>query len=292
MKKLEEKKSVEEDYIERILSIQYMKVLDTFEQMQEVVDNLEGQIKREKGNIDTTTIAHAKLFVEKTKQEAKEKIEDIRSGNVSPISNEKIQKESMDATTSNKEDGQSKYHRIQHWIKLFLFYGTLMFGLITVFLFTSNQSVSQPPRSIFGYAPMTVLSRSMDSEIPKDSLIIAKTVNPDTISIGDDITFLKENNTTITHRVIGIYENYQGTGERGFQTQGVDNASPDTDIVIAKNVVGKVVFHNLLMGQSLLLIKENVIIVFVLVVLTIGFISSFNKYRYIKKLKEFDELKV
>lgn len=104
-------------------------------------------------------------------------------------------------------------------------------------------------RTFAGFSAFTVLSGSMETEIPKGSLIITRQVDPDTLQVGDDITYMRDATTTITHRIVEIVEDYQQTGQRAFRTQGVMNAEPDKQLVPAVNVVGKVVFHSHLAGQ-------------------------------------------
>ena len=89
----------------------------------------------------------------------------------------------------------------------------------------------------------------MQAEIPKGSLVIAQQVDPKTLQIGDDITFMANPTTTVTHRIIGIIEDYEDTGQRAFQTQGIMNDEPDAQPVPAVNVVGKVIFHSEVLGQ-------------------------------------------
>ena len=128
-----------------------------------------------------------------------------------------------------------------------VFYGLLLL-LIAAVLFIRTTS-DGAPKSLAGYSGMIVLTESMQSEIPKGSLVIAKTVEPETLQIGDDITYMANQTTSVTHRIIGIIENYEGTGQRAFQTQGIMNAQPDSQPVPAVNVVGKVVFHSEILGN-------------------------------------------
>ena len=104
------------------------------------------------------------------------------------------------------------------------------------------------PISIAGFSAMIVVSESMQSEIPKGSLVVTKAVDPGTLEIGDDITYMAGRATTVTHRIVGIVEDYEGTGERAFVTQGVMNSAADSQPVAAANVVGKVVFHSEALG--------------------------------------------
>jgi signal peptidase len=138
-----------------------------------------------------------------------------------------------------------------------LFYGGLLVFLVLVFSIYGGGTGA--PRSVLGYSVVRVLTASMQEELPKDSLVVTQEVDPTTLKVGDDITFLKDPNTTVTHRIVSIQESYAHTGERGFETQGIMNATPDKEIVAAQNVVGKVVFHNLLMGQIVGFIREHVL---------------------------------
>jgi len=126
------------------------------------------------------------------------------------------------------------------------------------------------PRDFFGYSGMTVLTRSMQSEIPQGSFILTRNVDPSTLNIGDDITYMRSADRTFTHRIVGIYENFADTGARGFQTQGVDNVAPDAEIVIADNVIGRVVFQSRFIGQFLGFVRNHLLLSGLLVVLTFG----------------------
>ena len=127
-----------------------------------------------------------------------------------------------------------------------VFYSLLLLLLLSaLFVRTTSDGA---PKSLVGYSGMIVLTESMQSEIPKGSLVIAKTVDPQTLQIGDDITYMANQTTSVTHRIVGINENYENTGQRAFQTQGIMNDQPDSQPVPAVNVVGKVVFHSETLG--------------------------------------------
>lgn len=130
----------------------------------------------------------------------------------------------------------------------------LIFFCVVIGIFLS---AGDGPRVVGGYGIFNVLTRSMQSTIPQDSLVITKSVNSKEIQIGDDITYMAGPTSTITHRVIGIEEDYQRTGMRAFSTQGTDNAAKDKDMVVETNVVGKVVFHNYHMGVATVFLQDN-----------------------------------
>jgi signal peptidase len=117
--------------------------------------------------------------------------------------------------------------------------------------------------SIFGYSGFTVLSGSMQSEIPESALVLTKKIDPNNINIGDDITFIRKDDTTVTHRVINIYENYQDSGQRAFQTKGIENSNPDQEVVYSDNIIGIVKLTVPKLGAALNYISEHSIIIFI-----------------------------
>jgi len=136
-----------------------------------------------------------------------------------------------------------------------LFYITLI-GIAMLVFFGSVNSWSES-RGVLGYSCFTVLSGSMQHEMPVGSLVITKKTDPRKLQIGDNITFDKYPATTVTHKIVGIYENYNGRDSIGFKTQGVNNPQPDKDIVDAANIVGKVVFSAAGIGTLLSALAEN-----------------------------------
>lgn len=137
--------------------------------------------------------------------------------------------------------------------------GNLMFYLAIVLLLAGAVMIrstrSGAPVSIAGYSGLVVLSESMQDVIPKDSFILTKHVEPETLQIGDDITFMTNSVTCVTHRIVDIRPQPDGT--LAFQTKGVNNQTPDSNLAAAGNVVGKVVYHNLLLGQIAQWISAN-----------------------------------
>lgn len=136
-----------------------------------------------------------------------------------------------------------------------LFYGVLIVLIVGTVILTG--SGEQGPRSFAGFTAQTVLTSSMEDVYPKGALVISRRTDPSSLEIGDDITFMTSETTTVTHRIIGIVENYADTGQRAFQTQGVMNQTPDSQLVPAVNVVGKVVFHSLAAGKAVDFLKGS-----------------------------------
>ncbi len=149
-----------------------------------------------------------------------------------------------------------------------LFYGVLIVLIVGTVILTGNGE--QGPRSFAGFTAQTVLTSSMEDVYPKGALVVSRRTDPNTLEVGDDITFMTSETTTITHRIIGIVEDYADTGQRAFQTQGVMNQAPDSQLVPAVNVVGKVVFHSYAAGKAVDFLKSSwPLLLFFLVLLAV-----------------------
>ena len=90
---------------------------------------------------------------------------------------------------------------------------------------------------LLGYQCYTVISGSMQPKYMVGDLLYVKAVAFEDIQVGDDITFmLNEDKLLATHRIIAM------DSERGYvQTKGLHNDNPDAPVHY-KNIVGKVVF--------------------------------------------------
>jgi len=143
-----------------------------------------------------------------------------------------------------------------------LFYLALLAIIITIL--TSGQKNDGSPRTFMGYSYFTVLTASMQSELPKGSLIFVKHTESYDLEIGDNITFMRDASTSVTHKIIDIYENHENTGVRGFQTKGTNNTNPDKDIVFGENIIGKVVFMLPNVGAAISYLSENIYVVYII----------------------------
>ena len=142
-----------------------------------------------------------------------------------------------------------------------LFYLAIL-GVLLSALVTGRSN--EAPKMILGYSYFTVLSSSMQAEIPKGSFILVHRTDTQKLVIGDNITFKRDKSTSVTHKITDIFDNYQNSGVRGFQTKGVNNANPDKDIVHEANIIGKVIFVLPVAGAVISYLGANVYIVFVI----------------------------
>ena len=95
---------------------------------------------------------------------------------------------------------------------------------------------------VFGLQVFSVLSGSMEPEYHVGALIYVQKVDPFTLEVGDDITFLLDEETVATHRIVGILPDENDPTVIRFRTQGIANDQEDGTPVHYKNVVGKPVF--------------------------------------------------
>jgi signal peptidase len=153
---------------------------------------------------------------------------------------------------------KAKPHKALRAVGNIAFYLSLAAALVVGLIYGTARGGT---KTILGFSAFKVLSDSMQSVLPKGSLVITRQTDAADIQIGDDITFWLNEDTTATHRVIGIYENYEESGQAGFETRGVENPAPDPDIVYAKNVIGKVVWHIDGFGDTQEWIKDKWLII-------------------------------
>jgi signal peptidase len=91
---------------------------------------------------------------------------------------------------------------------------------------------------IIGLRPFTVLSGSMEPVYHVGSLIYVQETEPETIRVGDPITFvLNEDLVVATHRVVRI-----DSDNSRFYTKGDANENEDAAPVHFKNLIGKPLF--------------------------------------------------
>lgn len=95
---------------------------------------------------------------------------------------------------------------------------------------------------VVGLQVFTVLSGSMEPTYHTGSLIYVKKVDPYTIKEGQPITFMLDENTVATHRVVGIVPDEEDPTVIRFRTKGDANEAEDGSLVHYKNVIGTPVF--------------------------------------------------
>ncbi|MBE6969557.1 MAG: signal peptidase I [Ruminococcaceae bacterium] len=95
---------------------------------------------------------------------------------------------------------------------------------------------------LIGLQVFTVLSGSMEPTYHVGSLIYVKKVDPFELKSGDVITFMLDEDTLATHRIVGVVPDESDPGTVRFRTKGDANEMEDGSLVHYKNVVGSPIF--------------------------------------------------
>ena len=95
---------------------------------------------------------------------------------------------------------------------------------------------------LVGLTPYVVLSGSMEPTYHTGSLIYVKKADPFTIEAGTPITFMMDEDTIATHRVVEVVPDETDSTVVRFRTKGDANDAVDGSLVHYKNVIGTPVF--------------------------------------------------
>ena len=113
-------------------------------------------------------------------------------------------------------------------------------GILIVLIVLSLIGRSKRSGYILNFAPMKVLSGSMEPGIKVGDLIIAKKTDPSNVKEGDVVTFKMNSVVNVTHRVVEVFNNDNNIS---FKTKGDANNIADDTLVQGDNLVGKLVFR-------------------------------------------------
>ena len=101
---------------------------------------------------------------------------------------------------------------------------------------------------VVGMQVFTVLSGSMEPTYHTGALIYVKSVDYTDIQAGDVITFLLDEDTVATHRVVEVVPDEDDPTVLRYRTKGDANEAEDGSLVHYKNVIGSPVFSIPYMG--------------------------------------------
>lgn len=95
---------------------------------------------------------------------------------------------------------------------------------------------------LIGLHVFSVLSGSMEPTYHVGSLIYVKNVDPYELKSGDVITFMLDEDTVATHRIVEVVPDENDSTVVRFRTKGDANDVEDGGLVHYKNVIGTPVF--------------------------------------------------
>ena len=91
---------------------------------------------------------------------------------------------------------------------------------------------------LFGMQTYAVLSGSMEPAYPTGALLYVRKVDPADIQPGQVITFLLDEHTVATHRVVEVIPDPEEAGIYRYRTKGDANEAADAGLVHCRNVLG------------------------------------------------------
>lgn len=90
-----------------------------------------------------------------------------------------------------------------------------------------------------GFRTFTVMSGSMEPDLPVGAMIYVRPVDYRDLKVGDVISYVaNDDKTVVTHRIVEIEVDESDSTVWRFRTQGDANNSPDAKLVHYKNVLG------------------------------------------------------
>ncbi len=173
----------------------------------------------------------------------------------------------------------------------------LIFVLAIITVLLSVQAKKENKMmSFFGYSYSVVASPSMEPKIMTKEIIVIKKMNYDSYlenaKVNEDVLVYYSN----SYRRFIVHELYE-IKEEGLLLKGVNNDSPDTELVTEDNFVGKVVKHGGAWFGDLLIGSRFIIIFVLLLFLSFMVVSevfrvSLKKDAKNRKLSKTEEEKI
>ena len=177
------------------------------------------------------------------------------------------------------------------WLLVLLAVSMMIFTVVSVTTFNRND------RDLFGYKMYIVNSDSMaKTDFDAGDLILVKEVNPNTLKVGDIITFMSQDTEsfgeTVTHKIRKLTTD--ADGNPGFVTYGTTTDVDDQTIVTFPYILGKYESHIPGLGHFFNFLKTTpgyfvcIFIPFMLIIIYEG-VKFFNLFRRYRK-EQMDEM--
>ena len=111
--------------------------------------------------------------------------------------------------------------------------GTLAVGVVVMC------AVALVGMRLAGFRTFTVMSGSMEPDLPVGAMIYVQPVDYRELEVGDVISFVaNDDKTVVTHRIVEIEVDEKDATVRRFKTKGDANTEADSGLVHYKNVLG------------------------------------------------------
>lgn len=205
----------------------------------------------------------------------------------------KKEKNAVESISKSKKK-KNIFSRICKFISGVILGVLITFAAILIIIFIMGKIAQQKGE----YAPIslyTIISPSMTPNIAVYDVVVVKKTNPAKLKVGDVISFYSVNdyfdNTPITHRIVQVLNTTNGGLQ--FRTKGDANAKVDDEIVLANNVIGKVMFKIPQLGrvQFFLASKGGWFIAILIPALGVIAYDIVKLFKLIKVKKKMDYIK-
>ncbi len=166
---------------------------------------------------------------------------------------------------------KSKARKIVEWVLTGIFLAFFGFFAVMTIVAQTTKSKNFGVPNYGGYQVLVILTDSMEPKYKVDSAVIVKKVDPGTLEVGDDVTFMWDvfgngEKTPMTHRLTAInsYVEADGSTHYNFVAHGINTASKQcagdihgTETADCTNqsqsfnenlLLGKVVGHSVFLG--------------------------------------------
>lgn len=124
-------------------------------------------------------------------------------------------------------------------------YNTVVISLLVLVMIIAMLLVGV---RLFGIQPFVVISGSMEPTYHVGAMVYVREVDATELVEGDVITFTLPGGAIATHRIIEVIEDEKDPTMRCFRTKGDANDDPDGNLVLPREIVGKVIFSIPLLG--------------------------------------------
>ena len=158
--------------------------------------------------------------------------------------------------------------------KIFLQSVVFLFLFLSVFIVVTSKT-----NLLAGIKSFVVLTGSMEPALPAGSVVFIRP--SDNYRTGDVISFKNSSGMTVTHRIVASSNGY-------IRTAGDANNTPDSELLVPADILGKAGFSLPLFGRLAIFTKSPAGFIGMLVVPALFFIAwqIFEIIREVQKLTE------
>jgi len=197
-----------------------------------------------------------------------------------------VDEEIIESNASEEGQNISSRRKIAVIVANITFY-ILLIVAVTGFILVGDGGAARVPTEFAGFSVMTVLTSSMEGNnrdsIQQGSLVILRHRDPSDLEVGMVVTYVRDRGTTLTHRIVSIIEDHNGTGERAFRLQGDANVTIDRYVVPADQMLGNIVFSSRSLGVLISFIHHSPLMTVVLIAIYLLTVSTLKNYFKFKR---------